>query len=502
MTDALRGISDWSERHVRAVTIGSERWALVALIVTPVVAGLAARELPIGRLAQLTVVMIGIGVIVAVSLRPNIAMVSFVVGFAIAAVLLPVLFRFGVSVSVVRWMGYWKEAMLAAVAIAVLRRPWQRLDTIDWAALILTLLVVVYYLLPNLFPPGGGIPVAQQGRLVGMRNILVMPAALLLCRRLPMDAVWRRRMATGMIVAGFACGVVAMYEVAFQESFKTFLDRTLHLPDFDFALRDIARPLIFNTKFGDGSIQRAGTLWRNPVLAGFAFLAPLAIALDRTAREGATPRRVAALGAIGVGLVLTGTRSSIISGAVVVAVILSRRAGLSSTARTRYAIALILVGLSVAPFLAGTAIVDRFSAAVEGSDESTQIHKSSSGGAYDLVIDHPFGRGLGSAGGNSIRYDVQGRSIAENYYLQLATEAGIAATLAFGAMVLLSIRRILFVGTGTGIAVAAAAGMIGLSVNGYFLHSFENPISALPAFALLGVALAAVPAEERGAPAP
>lgn len=470
----------------------SDLWQPAALFLTPIVVFVVVRGQTTHQLQLAIGVVLGIGIIAALSRHPGFAVVSLVSGFGIAAVGQPLLLRLTHTPDLVRMSGYWKEAMLAALAAALWRsrREQKPLDNIDWAALLLVLIVTAYYLFPTQFPPDG-IAVPGEARLIALRNIIVMPVALVLCRRLTLDDTWRRRAATGIILTGAVCGAAAVWEVTASGSFTSFFVNTLQVPKFDALVRGSARADLFSVSFGRTSVQRAGTLWRNPVLAGFAYLPPLAFALDRLAREGANAARVMAVGCIGVGLALTQTRSSMIGAVVVIGIVASRRGGLSMTTRVRLAIVLVIVGLSVAPFLAGTALVGRFTAAVQGSDQSTKNHKESSSAAYDLVKHHPLGRGLGSAGGISLRFGVQQRSIAENYYLQLATEAGVAATAAFAAMVLLSARRLLVTGPRTPVGITAAAAIIGLSVNAYFLHAFENPVASLPPFALLGVGLAA-----------
>jgi O-antigen ligase len=137
---------------------------------------------------------------------------------------------------------------------------------------------------------------------------------------------------------------------------------------------------------------------------------------------------------------------------------------------------------------------------VNGEDDvSAPDHIEASSEALQVVRDNPLGQGLGISGGNSLRFGVEGGILSENMFLGVGVEVGVLGmalyVLMIGAVARAGWRRAALSGDAWGYAAIAA--LVGTSIGGLFLHSFESPIVSIPAFVAAGMAVTVVPQPRR-----
>ncbi len=102
------------------------------------------------------------------------------------------------------------------------------------------------------------------------------------------------------------------------------------------------------------------------------------------------------------------------------------------------------------------------------------------------VVDEPLGHGPGTAGLASIRNNVQGTNLNENYYLQIAHEVGLVGLALFLAIIgwtawkLLALRK-------KPLARALLASFIGLAFTNFLVHIWSNEAVAYTWWGLAGL---------------
>jgi O-antigen ligase len=107
-------------------------------------------------------------------------------------------------------------------------------------------------------------------------------------------------------------------------------------------------------------------------------------------------------------------------------------------------------------------------------------------GIEDLETD-PLGQGPGTAGPASVYNNHQPR-IAENYYIQLAQEAGIPGLLLFVAIVVV-VGYLLWTRRETTLALSLFAALVGISVVNLFSHAWTDDTLAYIWWGLAGLAV-------------
>ncbi len=110
---------------------------------------------------------------------------------------------------------------------------------------------------------------------------------------------------------------------------------------------------------------------------------------------------------------------------------------------------------------------------------------------------HPLGGGPGTAGLASIRNQVQGTHLNENYYLQIASEVGIAGLLLFVAIIGLVGRRLWHLHRANPYVTALLASFIGLGLTNFLVHIWSNEAVAYTWWGLAGICLISKPQTKR-----
>jgi len=470
---------------------------------TPVVVLILGRRLPELRMYQLIAAALGVLLVAALSRRPGVVACTLVAGFPLAEIVLPLALRAGLPTPLVRAAGSWKELLVAALVVAAFRHRRQHpvaLDRLDLLAAGFVAVLAVYYLFPD-WLASTDLLIPGQARNVAARTFALPVIALLAARHVELDDAWRGRVATAAVGGGVVIGACAIVEIMDPDTWQRFLHDVLDVNRYQRTIfsNEAERTFIFSdpTLSGDKT-RRAASIFGSHLDTAFALLLPLGVVLHRLRRRWATGTLVSA-GAVGVGLALTQTRSALLGGALIVVGALRSPSG-GPNNRVRLALGMGLAGVVLLPLVADSALAERVTGAITGSDqESTPEHTERSRAAFDAVVDRPLGQGLGSAGGIANRFGVRGHLFPENHYLRISLEVGVLGGLVFVGVVLTGARtaRRRADETGSLLDSAAASALAATAVAGLFLDSFAVIMSAVPLLVAVGLATSPLPTNGR-----
>ena len=109
--------------------------------------------------------------------------------------------------------------------------------------------------------------------------------------------------------------------------------------------------------------------------------------------------------------------------------------------------------------------------------------------SIDAATQQPLGYGPGTAGLASIRNNVQGTVLNENYYLQILHEVGVVGLLLFLAIIAATawLLYVTFTRTDNLVALALLAALAGLAVTNFLVHIWSNEAVAYTFWALAGL---------------
>lgn len=114
------------------------------------------------------------------------------------------------------------------------------------------------------------------------------------------------------------------------------------------------------------------------------------------------------------------------------------------------------------------------------------------------IRENPGGSGPGTAGLASIRNNVQGTVLNENYYLQLATEVGVAGLALFLGILGLTGLRLWRRHYGDQIAQALLAAFVGLAITNVLVHIWANEAVAYTWWGLAGLVIYSKQPRQKG----
>jgi hypothetical protein len=439
---------------------------------------------------------LALGALVWLALRPRIALVSMLVYVPLQRPLLAYLYASGVPAPAVRYLGFYKELVVGSLILAALQahrrspRPWRRADALAATFVALAaVLVVVPAVLPGVL---GNQPLFVL--VAAFRLNCLFLIAFLACRRLSWTAEDLQALSKAAVVTALAMAAAVLWQAQDSVGFENFTVRTLQLPAY---LRDVSGVTdtttlssVHNVVTSSGDIRAGGWLY-DPLSLGFFMVLPVALAFRNLARRRSTPVAWVVAGLVGVTLVLTLTRSSVVAAVLSVLLLLLAAGRYRLGGRTKLLVATLLAVLVVAPFVGQSSLLARIDSAVQGKDVSAAEHASSSTRALEQLVAHPAGRGLGS---NPVTATLEGtRSgiTSENAYLQIGNELGVVPMLVFVLLVLVTQADLLIAARRRDDlsieAVVWAAGW-GLAFNGLFLHVWLSIPVALTFWSLAGAA--------------
>ena len=218
--------------------------------------------------------------------------------------------------------------------------------------------------------------------------------------------------------------------------------------------------------------------------------------------------RTASLGALGLALLLTFSRSGWLTlGVAAVCLVLLNRELIARLGDARTWISSRRSWVHHAPATAATlglllAILITSGAptlikkTATGADPSAGNRPASIQRGVTVVKNNPLGLGLGTAGPKAGRFDESAsnaRILTEAWYIVYAIQVGIGGALLFGALVLAVLRRLWAVRRSP-VAQAAIAVGVGLAVGALFIPIIDEPTVATPLWtiAALGIAGASI----------
>ncbi|HMC39490.1 MAG TPA: hypothetical protein VKI19_07495 [Acidimicrobiales bacterium] len=462
-----------------------------------------------GRLGAVAAATIGTGVVWWVARRPGpwtvvlLTLLPFDL-FASAA-----LYRLGVPASVLRPIRYWPELILAGLALAGLvplwsgQVRWRRLDALDAAALAYGALATLYLLAPkSLVEAPVGRDLSLYARALGWRTDAMYVAAFLVARRLPLDRALRQRLPALVAATGTFVAALGLVEFVTPGGWNAFAAGLLHVPRYQ---RDITHALPIGSgldsveafgRIGGTRLVRVGSVLDYESL-GFYLALCLGIVADRVSRHGAPRWMYRAVPVLGVGLLVTQTRSGILAGVIAAGLALRPRAGRREVdARRLVAIAAAAVALAVV-----ANVSTGFGTRLAGDQVSNQAHGVEVSQGVHALVAYPLGRGLSTSGpqykrsalggtGLSVPYTgaATGILVTDDQWLAVGTELGFVGLALYLVLCVLLLRRLGRTGSGDGAGEGLRNAAVGILIGGTFLQPFINEAVSLSLFVLAGLA--------------
>lgn len=440
-------------------------------------------------------VLLASGAVLLVARNPGPGLLILLVFVPLQLVALSYVFKLGMPANVVRGLGSVKDVVVIGLVVnAFVTRRRRRLDVADRFALLLIFLILLYLFAPSLTPGLLG-STPFHPRLLAAREDGLFVLAFLAARRADIRAIWLERAKWAVLFVGFVMSVCAIINVAFSSTWNRFLQVTIHLPWYKALIT--GQPLasatnLFETQVGTHETVRASSLMSDALVLGFYLLPAFAIGLYYLAKRQLVARYIVLSVLCAVAIIATATRSAILAAAfaaVGVAWVSARR---RAPGWLRLLFLLVAAVIVVAPIASSTSAGQRTSEAESGQDVSAQGHVTASAAAFDDLISHPLGRGLGTAPSIGGRFNVKGTLYTENAYLQVGNEIGAVSMFAFVGLLLATIVALAHRSRRDdphGLATAMCGAAVGLAVGGFFLQIWQDYATALTFWALAGLAL-------------
>ena len=440
---------------------------------------------------------------------PRVAVLVLAVGLALHNLAMALLWQAGLRGGTLDVVAAWKEALLvvaflfAAAAVAVVG-SLPRLVWADRLALAYGALVVLYWLLPQLWLDGNA---TARGELYALRHHLLPLGAYLLGRLLVLDRAWWRRILLTLAAVGCglaAWGLVDVYLVPLQWW------RDSGVPDWFSdqlglayrCLSGLPENWILNTD-EESPVRRLVSTFLSPLATAYTLVVVcLLLAALR-------PRRwtVAAGALVYAGLLWTHTRAALVAlpvGLLVLA-LLRRSPALGGLAAGSVAVSLVFVAVfpTIGPTTSYTAselLCLRANAASGGvasndpfsaGESSTSSHLTALRDGIRTVARHPWGYGLGNSGVSASR-TIGGENVkaGESTYTELGVDAGVLGLAAFAGWLVALFLALRSRSPWLAASVAALA-VLGLQTDVIGIHWLSVVV-----FALAGAALGLRPDED------
>lgn len=467
----------------------------LALWCLPAAAFIAVRYqrlLPGFSPAAAAAAILGVALVVLAARRPDRAILALVVFLPFQLFALSWLHARGMSLGLLRGAGYWKEAAVAGIVIAAVRdfrAAHRRLDPVDVLALAFLSFAAAYALAPRLFSEIA--PLDTTVRYVGFRQLGGFVIVALAARHADLPHAFLRRLSSVVVGVAAVTAAIAAYEMLFSDRWNELVVDTLRVPEYlaaiDAPLRDPTDVRIYS-EIGGREILRVGSVIMS-LSYGFFLLPALGLLMARLGRPVRAAWTGSLIALVGTALLMTQTRSAIVGGAVIVAVIVfgtSEHQILTPAARERIAL-LVVAGILVSlPAAAAGGLLDRFQGAATGEDQAQEQHRDSIGRGLGEVLTHPLGNGLGTTAGTGQRFG-SAVVVADNSYLQVGNEIGAVPMVVFVALVILMARELHRRSSAEAVGIRAA--LLGTLVGAFFLPAWMELAVSWTAFAVIGTAL-------------
>jgi hypothetical protein len=448
--------------------------------------------------------ILGIGVLVLVARRPYKSAMILLTVLPFEMTLFPLLLRLGIPSTVLRGLGFYKEAIAAGLAIAAFRRAravGTRFDAIDKVAAAYVLLGCLYLALPGLVVGGQvGAHLSFYARELGWRSDIMYVGLFLVFRHLGLGrhevvAIFRRVLSIAFIIAA-----IGIYEFARPSSFNHFLVKVLQVPEYQTRVLHsvVLNPNNLLAFASPGShLVRVGSILINYLEPGWYFVIGLAIAIELITRGQSRPWIVISVPVIGIALIFTQSRAAIIAGIVVLVYSLRARIGRSVTGRVRLSSFLVLAALVGIPVIVLFGLGHRF----VGSQHSNTDHVKRVQAGLHAIGRSPLGRGLAtSEGGGST---AAGKGLVsqtaildpEDQWLLIGIQLGVFGLALYALALILMLRGLRARAPNHGLSEAAIpaeamrSAFLGILVASFVLPIFTEPVISWTVFGMCGLAV-------------
>jgi hypothetical protein len=449
------------------------------------------------HLAERTLELLLAGAFVAaVARRPAAGFIGLLVWQPVSIIALSLLFRAGVPAPMVHGLGGVRDLVVIGVVVAaVARRDKPPLDTLDKLALGLVLLVSAYLLLPYL-GPGVFARTTPYVRALAWRPDAEYLVLFLALRRVGLPARTLRAATTATIGIAVVVAAGALVEFFASSWWNSFLVSVVQLPAYKIQVLHVAAnptDVLTHGSIAGHAIVRVGSVLQSPLSLGFYLYAAWALSLRMFSGRRPRPAVVVSTVAIAAAIAVTLTRSAVLGAVVVAWAAFAVAASRRSAGRVRLGFVLAAAAVLFAPLAGSTALVQRTSQAVQGTDPSAQGHLASLRTGVETLVHHPLGEGLGTQPDIGRRFAVSGTVTSEDYYLGLGVELGVLATVLFVGTLVTLLRALRRRSRCPGQVGSFAAAMWcagwGLAVGALFLHVWLDVTLALTFWGLAALAL-------------
>lgn len=441
--------------------------------------------------------LLALGVLLLAVKRPDRSLLTLIVLLPFQGLILSKLFAMGLPVSADKALGSWKELLAIAVVVAGIRgflASGRTADTIDRLALGFVLLTGLYTAFQAKIVPSA--PSSSTIRLLGFRETAGFVLLLLGARHAQLGPRFARRACRALFAAAVVVAGIGLFEATDSSAWNSFVIGTIHYPTYQYEvlgqLPANQYSIITYGYVGGHRFVRIGSVFLDSLILSWYLILPFAIGIERILRRRSSPWVMLGTTMIGIALLLTQTRSSILGGIVVVALALQPAAGRGRHWRTQFALLLIGVVLVGLPAAFASGVAQRVGRTTSAGNQDTAGHISGFTQGVDTMGGHPLGLGLGTSAGTGQRFQVAGYVIPENNYLEVGDELGFVGFALFLALTLAlftGLRRAARVSPEPLVAATwAACG--GLAISALFLQTWSDFSVAWTFWSLAGVALA------------
>lgn len=366
----------------------------------------------------------------------------------------------------------WKELVMAGLLLSlmipifgILKDQSKSIRLMAWSMLAYIVLSLAYIFWANsLFEFTAGI-------LFSTRFLLFFLIAYVMASKgwLSLEKLQRLIIATGIVLS-----LVAILQV-----FVLPVNTLQHLGYEAIGIETPGFPPAVTTLGGEsnGLIRPQATL-RGPNALGAFLVLPFALLFWKFLRNHKlTFRNIWPLVVVGVGMLLTLSRSAWIATAVAcLGIILTTYQNKIKRTPSKF----IYLGTIIAIIIGFFALNNQtFKLIAFREDPVTTARKSDSirttlnKNAWHDVVTHPLGQGPGSAGPVSVLAKTDTGRIAENYFLQVAQETGWLGLVLFGAINVFLAKRLWELRKNS-YALVALVALVGLSITSLTLHTWAD----------------------------
>lgn len=458
------------------------------------------------RVHTLVELLLGIGLVTLVARHPYKSLTILLLFLPFELITFSLLLRFGVPAQLVRGLGFWKETVLAGLAVAAflqVRASRPKFDWVDRFVIAYAVLGLAYLVLPHLFLSNTAVGASATfyARELDWRSAVMYVAIFLVCRHLRLSRDEMETLIRRVVVLGTIIAAIGVYEFFRPSSFNHFLVATAQVPVYKAHVlhAPVGTPGNLLTYASNGHV-RIGSVFIDNLTDGWYYIVISGLVMEMILRGRIRAWLIGSLLVTSLALAFTQARASIIGGGLTVLFALRSQIGRSLTQRVRMTSMVALLGLAAVPLVVFSGLGHRF----VSSHQSNQGHKNGITQGLHLMARTPLGRGLstGTGGGQTAAAKglVSASSIfdPENQWLLVGTELGVLALVLYSGSIVGIVSSLKPRGTSAQVAsVATAAGgmrnaMFGLIFGTIVAQPFLDNGISWTVFGLCGAAVGAL----------